>query len=223
MIITVRLFAMLREQAGVGTVELDVDDAVTAGEAALAAAEHTGIAAMVRDLRPALAVNRQYADADTPLVAGDELALIPPVSGGAPARTLAELTDRPLSLDRLVDFVRDPGAGAIVTFSGEPRDIPALEYEAYVEMAQARLEVILRDLAEEYRLIAIAAAHRLGTVPSGESCVIVATSAAHRPEAFAAARDAIDRLKQDVPIWKRERAGARAQWVVPAPAEAPAT
>lgn len=207
---------MLREQAGVGAVELDPGDALTAGQAARVAAERTGITALVDGMSLALAVNREYAAPDTPMCDGDELALIPPVSGGGAPRVTAVLTDQPLSLDALVAGVRDPRAGAIVTFSGEPREVATLEYEAYEAMAQAKLEQILHELAERHQLIAIAAAHRVGSVPMGESCVIVATSAAHRPAAFAAAREAIDRLKLDVPIWKRERDGDRAEWVVPA-------
>jgi len=214
MAVTVRLFAMLREQAGVATVELPHADAPTAGAAASCAAASVGIGDLLATMPVAIAVNRTYADGDTPLRDGDEVALIPPVSGGSGARIHTSITEERLSLDRLVELVRDPGAGAIVTFQGEPRNVEVLDYEAYVEMAQEHMQAILEDLCVAHGLIAAAAAHRIGPVPTGEPCVIVAVSAAHRPQAFDGAREAMDRIKADVPIWKREVDGDRAEWVV---------
>ena len=215
MAVTVRLFAMLRERAGVTTVELPYADAPTAGAAAALAAASVGIGEMLAQMRVAIAVNRTYADDDTPLRDGDEVALIPPVSGGAGSRIHVAITADRLSLDTLVELVRDPGAGAIVTFQGEPRNVDVLDYEAYTEMALERMRAILTELATTHGLIAAAAEHRIGPVPIGEPCVIVAVSAAHRPEAFDGARDAMDRIKADVPIWKREVDGDRAEWVLP--------
>ncbi len=215
MTVTVRLFAMLRERAGVASLELDLRDAPTAAAAMEHAAHLAGLGAMLTEMNVAVAVNREYADAQTVLHDGDEVALIPPVSGGASARIHVAVTETPLSLDDLVAFVRDPGAGAIVTFLGEPRDVDRLDYEAYVEMAEDRMRAVLADVSVEHALIAAAAGHRIGPVPQGEPCVVVAVSSAHRPQAFAAARDAMDRIKADVPIWKREVRGERADWVVP--------
>jgi molybdopterin synthase catalytic subunit len=206
---------MLREQAGVTTVELSHADAPTAGAAATRAAAAVGIGELFAQMRVAIAVNRIYADDDTPLRDGDEVALIPPVSGGSGERIHVSITDEPLSLDRLVGLVRDPGAGAIVTFQGEPRDVDVLDYEAYTEMAHEQMRAILADLITTHGLIAAAASHRIGPVPIGEPCVIVAVSAAHRPQAFDGAREAMDRIKADVPIWKREVDGDRVRWVVP--------
>lgn len=213
MTVTVRLFAMLREQAGTGVVDVDLGPDATVGAVARQAAHQAGIEQLMASLPVAMALNREYADADTPVADGDELALIPPVSGGA-ANVQAEITGEPISLDRLVGFVRDPRAGAIVTFQGEPREVDRLDYEAYVEMAEPRMAAILAEVAAAHGLVAIAAAHRVGAVPLGEASVAIAASAPHRPEAFAGARAAIDRIKAEVPIWKREVSGAQSEWVV---------
>jgi molybdopterin synthase catalytic subunit len=146
------------------------------------------------------------------LVPGDELALIPPVSGGADVH--ARLTDGPVSVDELSRAVGRPGAGAIVAFQGTTRDVDSLEYEAYREMAEERIASILLECAERHGLEAAAAEHRVGKVPLGEAGVVVAVSAAHRAAAFAGAREAIDRIKAEAPIWKREvDRGAEGSWV----------
>lgn len=219
MAVTVRFFAMLRESAGVASVDLDADDLSTAGEAADVAARRFGIHDLVARMCPSLAVNRQYASADTAISDGDEVALIPPVSGGSGPRVHVAVTPEPLSLDRLVAFVREPGAGGIVTFLGEPRDVDRLDYEAYVEMAEEHVRATVAAVAAEHGLCAVAVEHRIGPVPQGEPCVIVAVSAPHRAEAFAAAKDAMDRIKATAPIWKREVRGDAAAWVGAADAE----
>ena len=106
-----------------------------------------------------------------------------------------------------------PGAGAIVTFQGTTREVERLEYEAYAEMAGERIETILRECVGRHGLEAAAAEHRVGVVPLGEPSVIVAVSAAHRDAAFAGAREAIDRIKAEAPIWKKEVEGGEARWV----------
>jgi molybdopterin synthase catalytic subunit len=156
-----------------------------------------------------MAVNRDYADADVVLSAGDELALIPPVSGGAdklPAFSVPHVAVRaePLSLDDLAAGVRDPRAGAVVTFSGVTREVEALDYEAYAEMAGKEMQRIVAAAIERHGLCAAAAEHRVGTVPLSEPSVIVAASAPHRAEAFAGAREIIDEIKARAPIWKKE-------------------
>ena len=147
--------------------------------------------------------------ADAPLHADDELALIPPVSGGADEAAHARVTDQPLSLDALVARVRDPRAGAVVTFSGVTRVVAELEYDAYAEMATERIAEIVGDAIVGHGLCAAAAEHRFGTVPLSEASVIVAVSAPHRGDAFAGAREIIDRIKDEAPIWKREEG----EWV----------
>ena len=204
--VTVRLFAQLRERAGSAEVSVELPDGARVSDAL---AELGGL---VGDLPVVMAVNREYADGDAPLAPGDELALIPPVSGGEGV-PWARVTREPLSVDALVARVRHPGAGAVVTFQGVTRDVERLEYEAYAEMAEPRIEGILRDAIERHGLCAAAAEHRVGTVPLSEPSVLVAVSAAHRGEAFAAAREVIDRIKAEAPIWKKEIAGGDGRWV----------
>jgi molybdopterin synthase catalytic subunit len=160
-----------------------------------------------------MAVNREYAPEDHVLGQGDELALIPPVSGGEAAVVHARVTLGPLALDPLVAHVRDPRAGAVVTFEGVTREVERLEYEAYVEMAEERMAAILEDAVERHGLCGAAAEHRVGEVPLLEPSVAVAVSAPHRGEAFAGAREVIDRIKAEVPIWKKEIDGGEERWV----------
>ncbi len=157
-----------------------------------------------------LAVNREYAGSDTPLRTDDELALIPPVSGGGaePAVHVA-IRSEPLGADAITARVADPRAGALVTFLGVTREVQALEYEAYAEMAQAKVEQIATAAAQRHGLCAVAVEHRIGTVPLSEPSVVIAVSAPHRAEAFAGAREIIDSLKRQAPIWKREEG----EWV----------
>jgi molybdopterin synthase catalytic subunit len=200
--VRVRLFAILRERAGSDSIEVDLAEGATVADALRALSELPALAGVIDRLPVAMAVNREYATPDTRLAAQDELALIPPISGGVDIH--ARVTDEPLSLDALTRAVTRAGAGAIVTFQGMPRDVGQLDYEAYREMAEERMTAILSDCMEHHDLQAAAAEHRVGKVELSEPSVIVAVSAAHREEAFAAAREAIDRIKAEAPIWKRE-------------------
>jgi molybdenum cofactor biosynthesis protein MoaC/molybdopterin converting factor subunit 1 len=211
--VELRLFAMLRERAGRERIVLELPDEATVADALAAAAREPGLDGLLPALPVRVAVNREYAPDDAPIAAGDELALIPPVSGGATAPGVARVTEEPLSLIGLANSVGRPGAGAVVVFCGVTREVEQLEYEAYAEMATERIERILAECAERHGLEAIAAEHRVGSVPLGEPSVVVAVSAAHRGEAFAGAREAIDRIKAEAPIWKREIEGEEAQWV----------
>jgi MoaE-MoaD fusion protein len=194
--ITVRLFAVLRERAGRDGIELDLPDGARVADA-LAAVAH-----LAPGVPLVLAVNREYAVPESPLSAGDELAVVPPVSGGA-------ILDGPLSLDDVAARVRDPRAGAVVTFSGVTREVEHLDYEAYAEMAAQRIDEIVAEAVERHGLCAAAADHRVGRVPLSEPSVVVAASAPHRGEAFAGAREIIDRIKAEAPIWKKEEG----EWV----------
>ena len=127
--------------------------------------------------------------------------------------THARVTHEPLSVERLAALVGRPAAGAIVTFQGTTRDVERLEYEAYREMAEERMTMIVADAIERHGLEAAAAEHRIGTVPLGEASVAVAVSAAHRAEAFAGAREIIDRIKAEAPIWKKEVDAGSERWV----------
>jgi molybdopterin synthase catalytic subunit len=210
--VSVRLFAILREQAGTDSIEIELDDGATVADALTELAGSSGLTELLDRMPVQMAVNRTYASPQTQLQPGDELALIPPVSGGAEvpdrpsggADVHVRVTGEPLSLESLARSVSRPGAGAVVTFQGMTREVSRLDYEAYREMAEERIEAIVRECVERHGLEAAAAEHRIGTVPLGEASVIVAVSAAHRAEAFAGAREAIDRIKAEAPIWKRE-------------------
>jgi MoaE-MoaD fusion protein len=209
MLVRVRLFAILRERAGTSELELDLPDGACVRDAL----------AHVEPLAPGLplvmAINREYADADAPLAPGDELALIPPVSGGATTGSAPHVavTEEPLSLDALVARVRDPRAGAVVTFQGVTREVERLHYEAYAEMALERMTAIVAEAIATHGLSAAAAEHRVGAVPLSEPSVAVAVSAPHRGEAFAGAREIIDRVKAEAPIWKKEIEAGDERWV----------
>jgi molybdopterin synthase catalytic subunit len=203
MVVEVRLFAILKQRAGRDSVDLDLSEGATVADALDALEALPGLDILAR-MQVRMAVNRDYATPETPLAPQDELALIPPVSGGAAEAVHVKVTSQPLSLDALLRHVTDPRAGAIVTFQGLPRDVARLDYEAYHEMAHERITSILLDCIERHGLTAAAAEHRVGQVPSLEPSVIVAVSAPHRVEAFAGAREAIDRIKAEAPIWKVE-------------------
>jgi molybdopterin converting factor subunit 1 len=211
MTVRVRLFAILRERAGRGEVELELAEGATVAEAIEAVGSLPGLSDVVGRLPVRMAVNRDYATEETTLAAGDELALIPPVSGGADVH--ARVVDGRLGLGALADSVVRPGAGAIVTFHGTTRDVDRLDYEAYREMAEERMSEILVGCVERHGLEAAAAEHRVGSVPLGEASVAIAVSAAHREEAFAGAREAIDRIKAEAPIWTKEIEGTNERWV----------
>jgi molybdopterin converting factor subunit 1 len=206
--ITVRLFAGLRELAGTGRQELELPDTASVGDvwAALdVGAEPAGLL---------YAVNRAYADRETALSEGDEVALIPPVSGGA-----FRLTEGPVNLTSVVVAVVDERAGAIATFLGtvraqsRGRDVIALEYEAYAEMAEQVMAEISEELRARYDLCKVAITHRLGRVEVGETSVAIAVSAPHRQDALAACADAIEALKARVPLWKKELYEGGEEWI----------
>jgi molybdopterin synthase catalytic subunit len=206
--VRVRLFAGLRERAGAGELELELPE----GSLVRDALER--MSSLTAGVPVVMAVNREYAGAEQTLSAGDELALIPPVSGGSVQVAHVQVTSEPLSLDALTVRVRDPRAGAVVTFEGVTREVAQLHYEAYVEMAQGKIEAIVLAAIERHGLCAAAAEHRIGVVPLSEPSVAIAVSAPHRGEAFAGAREIIDQIKAQAPIWKQE-AGAWVDGVTP--------
>ena len=218
--VQVRLFAMLRERAGRDSLELELPDGATVADAMALLAREPGLDELLGQLPVRAARNREYVGEEEPLEPGDELALIPPVSGGSGRH--ARVTDEALSIDAVASAVGRPGAGAIVVFAGTTREVERLEYEAYREMAEERIAAILDECAERHGLESAAAEHRVGSVPLGEPSVVVAVSAAHRGEAFAGAREAIDRIKAEAPIWKQEVEGSdSARWVEGVAPEAP--
>jgi molybdopterin synthase catalytic subunit/molybdopterin converting factor small subunit len=203
--VTVRLFAGLRERAGWSRREID--------------------AATVGDVWPALdlgeepagllyAVNKEYAERDQGLRDGDEVALIPPVSGGA-----FRLSEEPLSIDAAVAEVQSADAGAIATFIGTTRansrgrEVVHLDYEAYEGMAEKTMADLAQALKTKYDLVDVAIHHRVGLVGIGDTSVVIAISAAHREAALAACKEAIDTLKVSVPLWKKEVYVGGEEWI----------
>ena len=214
-----RLFARLREQAGTDTEMLELPAASTLAD--VYEALRRGHPALESD-RSALrvALNREFKDWGAQVADGDEVAFIPPVSGGAHGvGVLFELTADPLDARRLEAAVSHKGAGAICTFTGVVRDssrgrsVTHLEYEAYSEMATAQMRRIGDEIAERWPEARVAMAHRTGRLEIGEASVVVSVSCPHRAEAIAACKWGIDRLKESVPIWKKEHAGDGTYWI----------
>jgi len=204
--VTVRLFAGLRDRAGWARREVDgvtrVEDVwPTLG----LGAEPAGLL---------YAVNKEYAERERELAEGDEVAVIPPVSGGD-----FRLSEEPLSLDGVIGEVRSPEAGAIATFVGTTRvrsrgrTVTHLEYEAYAGMAEQVMVEIADALRVRYEVCEIAIHHRTGRVEIGEASVVIAVSAPHRQEALAACTEAIDTLKARVPLWKKEVYEGGEEWI----------
>ncbi|NOK09372.1 molybdenum cofactor biosynthesis protein [Corallococcus exercitus] len=207
MSVTVLYFAAARERAGLSRESLDVPPGARVSDVlALLAAKHPPLAPLLPHLR--VAVQQQFVALDAPVSPDAELALIPPVAGGAPG--LFRVVDRPLQLSEVVDAVASEGAGGLVTFSGAVRNqtkgrrVLRLEYEAYAPMAEAKLAEIGDEVARAWPGTRLAIVHRVGTLAPGELAVVIAAASAHRKEAFRGCEHAIERLKQDVPIWKKE-------------------
>ena len=221
--VQVRLFARYREEAGHDRVELDLPDGGTV-EAAWEAVTSRFPALSAYRPFTLFAVGNDYVPPDRPLHAGEELCLFPPVSGGAagavPASDRVEVTAEPLSERALVQAVEDPGAGAIVLFSGVVREetggrqIKFLEYEGHAAMATAKMHEIAAAVRARFPGVRkVALVHRVGRLEIGESSVLIAVSSTHRREAFEACHFAIDTLKETVPIWKKEHFEDGEVWV----------
>lgn len=215
--VTVRLFGSIREATGAKeTVVTLPEGARLADLQALLARDHPAFGEMGERLRAA--VNLEIASPEAPLADGDEVAFLPPVSGGAGLQRCT-VSASPLDVGAVVARVAGPDSGGIVTFVGTVRDasrgreIRHLEYEAYPEMAEREMERIAEEAAARWPGARVAMAHRTGHLEIGEMAVVVAAAAPHRPEAFAAARYAIDTLKERVPIWKKEVATDGESWV----------
>jgi molybdopterin synthase catalytic subunit len=222
--VRVRAFALLREALGAAEVEVALPaGADVAALLARLAEDYPG--ARLQERRFTTAVNRSYAPPETILVGGDEVALIPPVSGGSVK--LFEIVDRPISIDEVASRVAAPEYGAITLFAGTvrgmTRDLPGragdvvtdyLEYEAYAEMAEASLAGIAGEAMARWPAIrAVSIVHRVGRLEVGDISIVIAVAAAHRQDTFDACHTIIDRVKQIAPIWKREVGPDGASWV----------
>jgi molybdopterin converting factor subunit 1 len=211
--VRVLYFAVLRERLRSDGEELDLPEPSTVGALLDAlASRHAAVASLRRHLQ--VARNRALARPDEALAEGDEVALIPPVAGGSGAA----VRDAPLDVNEVIRAVTHEGAGGIVTFTGvvrresRGRRVERLEYEAYQAMAEERLAAIACELEERHGA-RVAIRHRVGRLTVGDVAVVIAASAAHRAEAFAACRDAIERLKVEAPIWKKEIGEDGEEWI----------
>ena len=204
--VTVRLFAGLRERAG--TARLEIDDVTRVGDvwAKLGLGDEPG--------GLLYAVNREYAGPDDALRDGDEVAVIPPVSGGA-----FRISTAPLDPSAAAAEVASDEAGAVATFVGtvrrssRGRDVLYLEYEAFAEMAEPMLAQLADDLIAKHGLCKVAIHHRIGRVEIGDASVVIAVSAAHRAAALDACHEAIDTLKNTIPLWKKEVYAGGEEWI----------
>lgn len=214
------LFAGLKDRAGVSRLSVEVPDGATVSDAITAA----GTATPTNwDVPTAImcAVNEEYQERDFVLSDGDELALIPPVSGGmgAERNEYVEVTGEPLDSMAIAEHVRADSDGAIVIFEGVTRDhndgrhVEYLEYEAYQPMAENKIRELFGEMRARYEIDRTAVAHRVGRVDIGEKSMVVAVSAAHRRPAFEAALYFVDRLKEVVPIWKKEYFEGGEVWI----------
>ena len=206
-------FAGARERAGTARETLERVPATVAELRNALAEAHPGLGRILPRCR--IAVDEEFAADDAPLRDGAEVAIVPPVSGGAPR---FQVVDRPLSLAEVVDAVSAPGLGGIVTFTGAVRGeshgkrVVRLEYEAYAPMAERKRAEIGAEVARAHG-VEVAIVHRVGSLAPGEAAVVIACAAPHRTPAFRGCEACIERLKQDVPIWKREVFEDGSEWV----------
>jgi MoaE-MoaD fusion protein len=214
--VTIRYFAIVRELLGRASEERAIEHGTTIDDLMRdLESEQPRLRALRRSLM--FMVNEEYAEPNHRLQEGDEVALIPPVSGGETKRF--RVTDQPIDESSVTGVVANPGAGAIVTFAGtvrgtaRGRDVVALEYEAYAPAAERMMERIGAEIRERWGIDDVAIVHRAGRLEVAETSVVIAVASPHRAEAFDACRYAIDRIKQIVPIWKKEFYADGETWI----------
>jgi MoaE-MoaD fusion protein len=216
LLVTIRYFAIVRELLGRASEERAIEHGTTIDDLMRdLESEQPRLRALRRSLM--FMVNEEYAAPDHQIRDGDEVALIPPVSGGEASRY--RVTDQPIDESWVTAMVANPGAGAIVTFAGtvrgtaRGRDVVALEYEAYAPAAERTMARIGDEIRERWGIDDVAIIHRTGRLEVGEASVVIAVASAHRAEAFDACRYAIDRIKEIVPIWKKELYADGETWI----------
>jgi len=219
--VTVKLFARMRELVGSGTLERNINDDATVTDLLQTLKEEFPALAEVAP-RTIISINREFADHETQLAEGDEVAFFPPVSGGSGADDgKFAVTFEPINLDEMAAKVIKPETGAVAVFGGVVRNVSAgkavehLEYEAYEEMAVAKLRQVADEAREKWpKIVDIAVVQRIGHLEVGENAVIVAVSSPHRGDGcFEACAYAINRLKEIVPIWKKEVSPEGDEWI----------
>ena len=214
MALTVLYFAAARERAGTAQETVEWPGGPVRQLLETLAARHPDLRPLLPHLR--VAVNQEFTSLDAPVPDRAEVALVPPVAGGADC---FRLSDAPLQLEEVVRAVGGPERGGLVTFTGTVRSqtrgrpVRALSYEAYPGMAERSMAAIGRDIESRWPGTRVAIVHRVGTLSPGEAAVVIAVSAPHRAAAFEGCRHAIERLKADVPIWKKERFEDGEEWV----------
>ncbi len=220
--ITVKLFAVLRDKAGAGELRFSPGPRTVAELLAQISREYPDLSRFISEGRLTVSVNQELASRDAPLADGDEVALMPPFSGGAGSVSgMVRVQTDPFSVESEIERLKKTSAsiGAIVTFLGTTRDISRekqvskLDFEYYPGMAEKKLAEIREKAIKEFGVIEALIIHRIGTLPVGENIVLIAVAAQHRDEAFRACRFCIDELKRIAPIWKRETTPEGEVWV----------
>lgn len=219
--ITVKLFAMLKEKAGRGELSVSFPGGTAADLMKQVSREYPALADILACGGILVSVNQEFVKPDAPVNDGDEVALMPPFSGGDGRAGRVRIQREPFSIEREVAELKRSSAsiGAIVTFLGTTRDISKgkqvskLDFECYPGMAEKKLQEIRERTISEYGVIDATIVHRIGTVPAGDDIVLIAVAAGHRDEAFRACRFCIDELKRIAPIWKKETTPEGEVWV----------
>lgn len=214
----VLFFGVLKEAAGHSEESIEVDAPATIG-GVFDAYRQRFATLDARRSSILFARNREFATPDTTLKEGDEIAFLPPVSGGTQPKIIATITRAVIDTGALAESIRQDHDGAIVTFEGVVRDNTKgrqtryLEYEAYEPLALAQMEQVAREVGQKFAVSRVGVVHRLGRLEIGEASVAITVGAPHRRPAFEAALETIDRLKREVPIWKKEFFADGEVWV----------
>lgn len=219
--ITVRLFAILKDRAGTG--EIRIEEGLPTVRALLAevSRRHPSLRDPISAGRLLISINQEFAGMDAPLRDGDEVALMPPFSGGGEKYGIVRIQTEPFSVEEEIERVKtvSRSVGAVVSFLGTTRDlsrgkrVARLEFEHYPGMAEKKLAEIRERAIREFGVAEVSIIHRIGTIPAGENIVLIVAASGHRDEAFKACRFCIDEIKRITPIWKRETTPEGETWV----------